>query len=68
MLFRMSKARSEVMSESKRKGVYAGVAGAATVGLAVIGAPVVLTAAAAVPAALLTYKWWKHRAENGIKF
>ena len=68
MLFRMSKARSEVMSESKRKGVYAGVAGAATVGLAVIGAPVVLTAAAAVPAVLFTYKWWKHRAENGIKF
>ena len=64
----MSKARSEVMSESKRKGVYAAVAGAATVGLAVVGAPIVLTAVVAAPAALLTYKWWKHRAENGIKF
>jgi hypothetical protein len=62
MLFVMSKARSEVMSESKRKGMYAAVAGAATVGLAVVGA------VAAAPAALLTYKWWKHRAENGIKF
>ncbi len=68
MFLRMSKPRTEVLAESKRKGVYAGVAGVATVGLAVVGAPVVLTAAAAVPAALLTYKWWKHRAENGIKF
>jgi hypothetical protein len=68
MLFGMSKARTEVKAESKRKGVYAGVAGVATVGLAVVGAPIVLTAAAAVPAALLTYRWWKHRAENGIKF
>jgi hypothetical protein len=68
MLSCMSKARTEVMSESKRKGVYAGVAGAATVGLAIVGAPIVLTAVAAMPAALLTYRWWKHRAENGIKF
>ena len=63
----MSKPRSEVMSESKRKGVYAGVATVAAVGLGVVGAPF-LAAAAAVPAAVLTYKWWKHRAENGIKF
>jgi len=23
---------------------------------------------AAVPALVLGYRWWKHRAENGIKF
>lgn len=63
----MSKSRSEVREESKRKGVYAGVAAAAAVGLGVAGAPILATVAA-VPAALLTYRWWKHRAENGIKF
>lgn len=68
MFLHMSKPRSEVMSESKRKGVYAGVATAAVVGLGVVGAPFFLSAAAAVPAAVLTYRWWKHRAENGIKF
>ena len=28
-------------------------------------APAVVTA---VPAAVLSYRWWKHRADNGIKF
>jgi len=64
----MSKTRTEVKEESRRKGIYAGVATAAAVGIGVAGAPIILTGLAAVPAALLTYKWWKHRAENGIKF
>ena len=39
----------------------------ATVALgATIGLPI--AAVAAVPAALLGWRWWKHRAENGIKF
>lgn len=63
----MSKARSEVLAESKRKGVVAGVAVAGTVALGVFAAPVVAVAAA-VPSAYLTWRWWKHRAENGIKF
>jgi hypothetical protein len=64
---RMSKGRSEVMEESKRKGLVAGVAAAATVALGVtVGAP--LAAVAAVPTAILGWRWWKHRIENGIRF
>lgn len=63
----MSKSRSEVLHESRRKGVVAGVAAAATVALgATAGLPI--AAVAAVPTALLGWRWWKHRAENGIKF
>ncbi|HVJ91428.1 MAG TPA: hypothetical protein VM580_16610 [Labilithrix sp.] len=63
----MSKTRSEVLEESRKKGV---VAGATTAGAVAAGVFVSATAGAvvAVPAAYLAYKWWKHRAENGIKF
>lgn len=63
----MSKTRTEVLKESQKKGVVAGAAAAATV---VVGAAVSLTAGAvvAVPAAVLGWRWWKHRAENGIRF
>jgi len=63
----MSKSRSEIMEESRRKGLVAGVATAATVAIGVAGAPF-LAAVAAVPTAVLGWRWWKHRAENGIKF
>jgi len=63
----MSKTRSEVLAESRRKGVVAGVATVGTVALAAVGMPVVAVFAA-VPATVLGYRWWKHRAENGIKF
>ncbi len=63
----MSKSRQEVLEESRRKGTVAGVAAVATVALgATIGLPVAVVAA--VPTALLSYRWWKHRAANGIKF
>ena len=63
----MSKTRTEVVAESQRKGVAAGVATAATVvGGIVIGWPVAVVAA--VPTVVLGWRWWKHRAENGIKF
>jgi hypothetical protein len=63
----MSKTRTEVLQESKRKGVVAGIAAAATVTLGVtVGAP--LAVVAAVPTAVLGWRWWKHRAENGIRF
>ena len=63
----MSKSRNEVLDESKRKGFAAGVATAATVTAGVVvGWP--LAAVAAVPTAVLGYRWWKHRAENGIRF
>jgi hypothetical protein len=63
----MSKSRSEVVEESRRKGTLAGAAAAATVALgATVGLPV--AAVAALPTAWLGWRWWKHRAENGIKF
>jgi hypothetical protein len=63
----MSKGRSEVLAESRKKGVTVGVATAATVALGVLHLPVI-AAVAAVPTAILGYRWWKHRSENGIKF
>jgi len=63
----MSKSRNEVVQESRIKGITAGAAAAAAVAIGVAGAPVV-AAVAAVPAAVLGWRWWKHRAENGIRF
>jgi hypothetical protein len=63
----MTKSRSEVLVESRRKGLAAGSAAAATVVLgATVGLPVAVIAA--VPTALLGWRWWKHRAQNGIRF
>ena len=63
----MSKSRQEVLADSRRKGVAAGAAAAATVALGAVGLPVV-AAIAVVPTAVPGWRWWKHRAENGIKF
>jgi len=63
----MSKSRSEVVQESRIKGIAAGAAAVATVTVGVVvSAPVAIVAA--VPTAILGWRWWKHRAENGIKF
>lgn len=59
--------RGEVVAESRKKGIVATAAAAGAVTLGVLGLPV-LAGVAAVPAAVLTYKWWKHRAVNGIRF
>jgi hypothetical protein len=63
----MSETRSEAKAESNRKAVRAGVATAAVVTLGVLHAPFI-AGIAAVPAVVLGYRWWKHRAENGIRF
>jgi hypothetical protein len=63
----MSETRSEVLAESKRKGIVAGVTTAAALTLGVIGWPVTAVVTA-VPAAVLSYRWWKHRSSNGIRF
>lgn len=63
----MSKTRSQVLEESRKKGLVAGATTAGAVAAGVLVAPFA-GAVAAVPAAYLAYKWWKHRAENGIKF
>jgi len=63
----MSKSRTEVLEESRRKGFKAGAAATATVVLgATVGLPVAVVAA--VPTAFLGWRWWTHRAKNGIKF
>jgi hypothetical protein len=63
----MSKTRSEVLEESRKKGIVTGAATAGAIAAGVALSPVA-GALAAVPAAYLAYKWWKHRAENGIRF
>jgi len=63
----MSKTRTEVLSESRKKGAVAGATSAGAVAAGVLVAPVI-GVVAAVPAAYFAWKWWKHRAENGIKF
>jgi hypothetical protein len=63
----MSKSRREVLDESRKRGFWAGAAMVGTVAVgATVGLPV--AAVAAVPTAVLGWRWWKHRAENGIKF
>lgn len=63
----MSKTRTEVLEESRKKGIVAGATTAGAVAAGVLVAPVA-GALVAVPAALFAYKWWKHRLENGIRF
>jgi hypothetical protein len=63
----MSETRSQVLAESKRKAITAGVATAAAVTLGVVGWPVTAFVTA-LPAAVFSYRWWKHRTENGIRF
>ncbi len=63
----MSKSRSQVMEESRKKGIVAGATTAGAVAAGVLVAPFA-GAVAAVPAAYFAYKWWRHRAENGIRF
>ena len=62
----MSKTRTEVLEESRKKGLIATAASAGAVAAGVIIGPIT-GGLAAVPAAYLAYKWWRHRAENGIK-
>jgi hypothetical protein len=62
----MSKTRREVLDESKRKGFTATAMTAATVIVGTVSLPVAVVFA--VPTAWVGWRWWKHRAENGIKF
>lgn len=63
----MSQSRSQVVEESKKKGFAAGAAVVGTVAAGVVLSPY-LAVFAAVPTAVLGYRWWMHRAKNGIKF
>ncbi len=63
----MSKTRTEVLEESRKKGMVAGAATAGAVAAGVFVAPVAGVVAAPV-AAYFAWKWWKHRSKNGIRF
>ncbi len=64
----MAKARSDVQKESRKKGTVAGGAAVLTgVGVATVGV-VPLTIAGIGATGFLAYRWWKHRAKNGIRF
>ena len=63
----MSKTRTEVLDESKKKGIVAAAATTGAVAAGVLLSPVI-GVVAAVPGAYFAYRWWKHRSENGIRF
>jgi hypothetical protein len=58
----------EVKKESKKKGLMATAAGVGTVGLATVLASPVVAVAGGVGTVYLTYKWFEHRAKNGLRF
>jgi hypothetical protein len=63
----MSQSRSQVLDASKRKATLAGLTATGAVALGALGMPVAAVGMA-VPAAVLAWRWWKHRADNGIRF
>ncbi len=63
----MSKTRTEVLEESKKKGIVAAAVTTGAVAAGVLLSPVI-GAVGAVPGAYFAWKWWKHRTENGIRF
>lgn len=58
----------DIKKESKKKGILATAGVVGTTGLAVAGAPIVVTVGAAAGTVYLTYKWFAHRAKNGLRF
>lgn len=63
----MTQTRSEVLEESRKRGLIAGACAAATVTLGVVASGP-FAVVAAVPTAIFGWRWWKHRAQNGIRF
>ena len=62
----MSTRTAAASSESKKKGFATVAVGAATVTAGiVVGWP--LAVIGAVPTAVLGWRWWKHRVENGLR-
>ena len=60
--------RTDVVKESRKRGAIAGGAAIATgVATATLGV-VPLTVVGVGATGVLAFRWWKHRAKNGIKF
>ncbi len=59
--------RAAIEKESRKRGMTAAGAAVATGTLAAISAPS-LALVGAGATGMLAYRWWKHRAKNGIKF
>ena len=53
---------------AKRKGTLAAAAGAGSVAIMALGAPVVLGIAGLAGAGYLAYDWFSFRAKNGMRF
>ncbi len=65
----MSKTRTEVKEESRKRGIAATAAAVATGAVTVASGGLVPLGVVGIGATgALTYRWWKHRAKNGIKF
>jgi hypothetical protein len=63
----MTTLREKDQQTAKKKGIAAGAALAASVGIGVAGLPV-LAAVALVPTAYLAYDWFTYRAKRGMRF
>ena len=64
----MSSLMTRDKSEAKKKGYLALGTAVASGTLAVVNAPIVITAGAACGAAYFTYKWFMFRAKRGMRF
>ena len=63
----MTTLREKDEQTARKKGLIAGAAVAASVGAGVVLSPV-LAVVGLVPAAYLTYDWFKFRAKRGMRF
>ena len=64
----MSTLREKDEQKAKKKGLIAGAALAASVGVGVAAASPVLFVAGLVPTAYFTYEWFMYRAKRGMRF
>ena len=64
----MTTLREKDEQTAKKKGLLAGTAVAASVGIGVVLASPILAVVGLVPAAYLTYEWFNFRAKRGMRF
>ncbi len=64
----MATLREKDEQTARKKGLLAGAAVAASVGVGVVASSAVLTVVGLVPAAYLAYDWFTYRAKRGMRF